>query len=208
MKLKQHNKKLNDLLSICIAIIFYIFIIIGICSTSTNNETNTKEVRDNTIVNTNVQEKVKQETTINNNYIKSDEYFNYLINTLKEVNNDDIFLFKSSHISDCIITFQLVSNNRMNYNDFSIQAEELTKRLYEQIKDKTIEKKGGFFSRKDFDINLCFFEKFNDNINPKRKKYIQVGTYQIHTSDLEKYRNYNECVNGGISELEWQQERK
>ncbi len=75
------------------------------------------------------------------------------------------------------------------------------------ISDKTI-KKDGWLSNDNYIINLEFYERFNDNINPKRKLAKSVGIYQIHTEDLENHRNYDKCVNGGISELEWKQERK
>lgn len=98
------------------------------------------------------------------------------------------------------------STTRLTYEEYCKQSQELINNLYEQIKDKTI-KKDGILSNSHYTINLEFYERFNDNMNPEKKKALQVGIYQIHTDDLERYRDYNKCVNGGINDLEWKQER-
>lgn len=140
-------------------------------------------------------------------YIKSNKYHTYIIDTLKKVNNDNIFNIISSRSRSQYIEIDIQSKERLTYNEYCTQSKQLTNNLYEQIKDKTI-KKDGWLSNNNYIINLHFYEKFNDNINPKKKTTLQVGIYQIYTEDLEKYRNYDKCINGGISELGWQQERK
>lgn len=200
MGVKKQNNKTKDWICVVIAIIFYIFIIIGICLTSTNNNSNNTQTSNN-------QKEIETTYTTQTTYIQSGEYYRYIIDTLKEVNDDDIFTYASSRTRYPYLIYELYSVNRMTHDEFEIQAEALTKRLYEKIKDKTI-KKDGILSHGYFTINLEFFEKFNSNMNPKNKKYNSVGIYQIHTDDLEKYRNYDDCVNGGINDLEWEQERK
>ncbi len=193
MKLKKVNK---SWIGIGIAIIFYIFIIIGISTIDEDNKINTTKLQNNN----------KQENMITT-YIMSNNYHKYIIDTLQEVNNNDTFNIVASRTRSQYIEIDIQSIIRLTYNDYDIKAKELTNKLYEQIKDKTI-KKDGWLSNDDYIINLNFYERFNDNINPKRKLAKQVGIYQIHTENLEKYRNYDKCVNGSISELEWQQERK
>jgi len=186
---------------------------------NTNNTTNTiieddeqkqtiinEEIQIENKTNNNEQTEIKQETTTNTT-IMSNDYHTYIIDTLKQVNNNSIFNIVSSRSRSQYIEIDIQSTTRLTYEEYCKQALELTNKLYEQIKDKTI-KKDGWLSNDDYIINLHFYERFNDNINPKKKTAIQVGLYQIHTEDLEKYRDYEKCVNGSISKLEWQQERK
>ncbi|MCI8396659.1 MAG: hypothetical protein HFJ52_03070 [Clostridia bacterium] len=193
MKLKKENK---SWIGIGIAIIFYIFIIIGMSTINEDNETNTTKVQNNN----------KQENMITT-YIMSNNYHKYIIDTLQEVNDNNTFNIVASRTRSQYIEIDIQSVSRLTYNDYDIKAKELTNKLYEQIKDKTI-KKDGWLSNDDYIINLHFYERFNANINSKKKTAIQVGIYQIYTEDLEKYRTYDKCINGGISELEWKQERK
>lgn len=199
--MEKQNKKSNGWLGISIAIIFYIFIIIDICAISTDNKTNTEKQQNTT--NTTKQKEIKQETTTN--IIMSNSYHNYILDTLNKVNNDNIFNIITSRSRSQYIEIDIQSKERLAYNDYCTYSKQLTDKLYEQIKDKTI-KKDGLLSNDDYIINLHFYKRFNDNINLKKKRAIQVGIYQIHTEDLEKYRDYDKCVNGGISQLEWQQE--
>lgn len=143
----------------------------------------------------------------NDDYINSNEYYNYIVDTIKGINNNNIFEIGSSGTRFQHIEFDLYSKNKMTYNDFDMQVKDLAKKLYEKIKDKNI-KKNGILSYDDFIISLNFYEKFNSNINPNKQNYILVGFIHIDVKDLEKYRTYNKCVSGGISDLEWQQERK
>lgn len=186
-----------------------VMLVIGIIGNNTENtQTQNNDIQNTTNI---TQEKnedkseVKQETTTN--IIMSNDYHNYIIDTLNKVNSNNVFNIVSSRTRSQYIEIDMQSVNRLTYNDYDIKAKDLTNKLYEQIKDKTI-KKDGLLSNDYYIINLHFYERFNDNINPKKKTVIQVGIYQIHTEDLEKYRNYGRCVNGGISELEWKQERK
>lgn len=173
--------------------IFIILIVIVIAYIANNNiQTSTNNITQNGTSDT---------------YIKSNSYHNYIIDTLSKVNDNDIFNIVASRSRFQYIEIDIQSKERLTYNEYCTQSKQLTDKLYEQIKDKTI-KKDGWLSNDDYIINLEFYEKFNDNINPKKKRAIQVGTYQIHTEDLEKYRDYDKCVNGGISDLEWKQERK
>ena len=161
------------------------------------------------IVNDNIQTSTNNiiQNDASNTYIKSNEYHRYIIDTLKEVNDDNIFNIVASRTRFQYIEIDIQSINRLTYDEYCIHSKRLTDKLYEQIKDKTI-KKDGWLSNDDYIINLEFYERFNDNINPKKKTAKLIGLYQIHTKDLEKYRNYDKCVNGGISDLEWKQERK
>ena len=121
----------------------------------------------------------------------SNNYHNYIIDTLNKVNNNNIFNIVSSRSRSQYIEIDIQSKERLTYNHYCIHS-----------------KQYGWLSNDDYIINLEFYERFNDNINPKRKLAKSVGIYQIHTEDLENHRNYDKCVNGGISELEWKQERK
>lgn len=140
--------------------------------------------------------------------IKSNDYVEYIIDTLKKINNnDEVFNIFSYNERFQYIEIRIQSKNRLTYEEYDIQSKNLTAKLYEEIKDKTIEKDGPL-SYGSYIINLIFYEEFNDNIISKNKTTLQVGLYQIHTEDLEKYREYDKCVNGGISDLEWNQEIK
>lgn len=177
-------------------VIFMVILIISI--TIINKESKIAQQKNNDIYSKNVE---------TDSYILSSEYYDFVINNLQIINNNNIFSIGSLGTRFQYLQFSIYSKNRMTYNDFAVQSEELTKKLYEKIKDKTI-KKDGFLSQKYFIINLCFYEKFNDNLNPKHQNYNLVGAFQIDTKDLEKYRSYTNCVTGGISELEWKQEKK
>lgn len=154
------------------------------------------------IANNNI--KNDSEKLTEDNYVYSSEFRTVLGNALTKYNDDTIFKITTGTRSQYII-INLYSQNKLSYNDYCVQAKKLVDNVYEELKDITI-KKDGLLSIDNFILNFQFYEQFRYAIT-NTYNYKQVGLYQIHIEDLEKYRDYDQCVNGGISELEWQQEK-
>lgn len=155
------------------------------------------------IINNNV--KKKNNELIGNEYINSSEYTQYISDILTHVNDENIFTLNCYLTRNFYIKVSVYSKNKLDYNTYKEQAKTLINNVYEQIKDTSI-KKEGIFSIDNYIISFDFYEKFY-NILDKKQIYKSVGLFQIDIKDMEKYRSYNECVSGNISDLEWKQEK-